>query len=72
MADTKGRKRKREKADEFVHIRAKGQFLKIPIAFEHDNKQDVRVGGMSYYHRRTNQFKLIRLIVQSRFLRIKG
>lgn len=47
MADTKGSKRKREKADEFVHIRAKGQYLKIAIALEHDNKQDVRVGGMS-------------------------
>ncbi|XP_020612476.1 nucleolar MIF4G domain-containing protein 1-like isoform X2 [Orbicella faveolata] len=45
MADPKGGKRKREIGDEFVHIRAKGQFLKVPITLEHDNKQDVTIRG---------------------------
>jgi len=48
MADPKGGKRKREIGDEFVHIRAKGQFLKVPITLEHDNKQDVTIRGMFY------------------------
>ena len=65
MADPKGKKRKREKADEFVHIRAKGQFLKVPITVEHDNKQDVTVRGMFYRHRRTKSIKVTRLIVHS-------
>lgn len=48
MADPQGRKRKREKADEFVHIRAKGQFLKVPITLKRDNKQVLTVRGMFY------------------------
>ena len=29
MTDPRGRKRKKEKRDEFLHIQAKGQYLKI-------------------------------------------
>ena len=48
MIDPNGRKRQREIGDEFVHIRAKGQFLKVPITLEHDNKEDITVRGMFY------------------------
>lgn len=47
MADPKGTKRKKV-GDDFVHIRAKGQFLKVPITLEHGNKKDVTVRGMFY------------------------
>ncbi|KAJ7381290.1 hypothetical protein OS493_001411 [Desmophyllum pertusum] len=39
MADDRGRKRKGEKSDEFFHIRAKGQFLKVPKGQECDEKE---------------------------------
>ena len=62
MADPKGTKRKRETGDEFVHIRAKGQFLKVPITLEHGNKQDVTVRGMFYRQLwRTFTIKVVRL-----------
>ncbi|RMX50702.1 hypothetical protein pdam_00013216 [Pocillopora damicornis] len=45
MADPRGRKRKKEKRDEFLHIQAKGQYLKIPKGQEWDEKDPSTVGG---------------------------
>ena len=45
MADPRGRKRKKEKRDEFFHIQAKGQYLKIPKNQEWDGEDSSTVGG---------------------------
>ena len=46
MADSRSRKRKAEKTDEFFHIRAKGQFLKVPKGDELDDRDFPAVKGM--------------------------
>lgn len=45
MADRRARKRRAEiKDDEFFHIRAKGQFLKVPKGQEFNNRVVTPVG----------------------------
>ena len=46
MADRQARKRKAEKADDFFHIRAKGQFLKVPKGQEYDDRDVPTAKGM--------------------------
>ena len=46
MADPRGRKRKRDKRDEFLCIQAKGQYLKIPTGQQWDEKEAPTVIGM--------------------------
>lgn len=46
MAERRSPKRKGENSDEFFHIRAKGQFLKVPKGQEFDDRVLTATIGM--------------------------
>ena len=58
MAERRPLKRKGEKSDEFFHIRAKGQFLKVPKGQESDDRDLTATIGM-FGHENVNKNDLV-------------
>ena len=46
MADRSARKRAAEREDEFFRIRAKGQFLKVPVGQDYDDREVTGAKGL--------------------------
>ena len=46
MADRRARKRAAEREDEFFRIRAKGQFLKVPVGQDYDDREVTGAKGL--------------------------